>query len=359
MIDARALKTDAALKAEVTAAQTALTANANSKLLQDAALTAKAAVASTTDVAVLTNLQTALTAYLAAGGKTTASLGADTVGDLVDLVNGVLGLKVGVNGETATTIAAAQKALVEDFLVNPANTASAYTVTNAGGTETAAEKALKAAITATEARDKAYDTSVKADAALASDPDGFDTTLVNAQTAVTVRDSLIKASTDAAAAVVKEQADLVKVTAAFDAHATSEVNLEAASKAIADLGYATTGAPTAAKDLFVADIAKVGVAGATTITAGFAAGDELFIGTQYKFGGATDATHTVADLFTKGSASALEVYFQQDGANTIVHVEAKAFANAAAVPAADIAQITLTGVTASTLTFENGFVHVA
>jgi len=351
---ARTNNSDATLKAAVTTAQAAVTADSTAKGLQAAATTAKAAVAATTDVAVLTSIQDALSAYVKAGGLTTTELNAttnDTVADLVNTVNTALALKVGP-GLTADQIAAQQKAVVDAFLTGAGNTDKAYVVP-VSAPATAAETALQTAISSAETRDSAYAASVKADADFAADAKGA--VLVNAQADVAARDTLIKTSTDAAAAVVKEQADLAKVTAAFDAHTTAEQNLTAAADAIADLGY-NIGSLTAGNDLFVADATT---AGATNIGAGFAAGDELFIGTQYAFGGVTTSTTALTDLFTKGSASALEVFFEQSGNNTIVHVETKAFANAEAAPANDIAAITLTGVTASSLTFENGFVHVA
>ena len=351
---ARALNSDAALKTAATQAQAAVDADSAVKTLQVAANNAKAALASTTDLAVLTAVQDALSAYVKAGGLASTELNATTkvtVGDLVDQVNTVLNLKVG-DGQTAVDIAAAQKVLVETFLTG---SDKAFTVP-ASTPATASETALQTAITKAEARDAAYDASTKADAAFKTEDSGKGASLLVAEAAVTTRDGQIKAVADATASVTKEQADQVKVVAAYDAYTAASDKVGAAEKAITDLGYNADGSLTAGKDLFVA---KVGVAGTTTIGAGFATGDELFIGTQYKFGGATDATKTIGDLYAAGNASALEVFFEQKGADTIVHVETKAFANAGAAPANDVANIVLTGVNANTLTFENGFVHVA
>lgn len=358
---ARAANSDVALKTAATQAQAAVDADSAVKALQVAANNAKAALASTTDLAVLTAVQDALSAYVKAGGLASTELNSTTnvtVGGLVDKVNAVLNLKVGVNNQTAETIADAQKVLVDTFLTGSANADKAFTVP-ASTPATASETALQTAITKAEARDAAYDASTKADAAFATESSGKGASLLAAEAAVTARDGQIKAVADATASVTKEQADQVKVVAAYDAHTAASDKVAAAEKAIADLGYNADGSLTAGKDLFVADTTKVGVAGTTTIGAGFATGDELFIGTQYKFGGATDATKTIGDLYAAGNASALEVFFEQSGANTIVHVEAKAFANAGAAPANDVANIVLTGVNANTLTFENGFVHVA
>ena len=354
---ARALNSDVALKTAATQAQTAVDADSIVKTLQVTANNAKAALASTTDLAVLTAVQDALSAYVKAGGLVSTELNTTTkvtVGDLVNQVNEVLNLKVG-DGVDATFIEAAQKTLVEDFL-DGADKAFVVPVSTAA---TASETALQTAITKAEARDAAYDASAKANLAFSTEGSGKGAALLAAEAAVTARDGQIKAVADATASVTKEQADQVKVVAAYDAHTAASDKVAAAEKAIADLGYNADGSLTSGKDLFVADATKVGVAGTTTIGAGFATGDELFIGTQYKFGGATDATKSIGDLYAAGNASALEVFFEQSGANTIVHVEAKAFANAGAAPANDVANIVLTGVNANTLTFENGFVHVA
>lgn len=354
---ARALNSDVALKTAATQAQTAVDADSTVKTLQVTANNAKAALASTTDLAVLTAVQDALSAYVKAGGLVSTELNTTTkvtVGDLVNQVNEVLNLKVG-DGVDATFIEAAQKTLVEDFL-DGADKAFVVPVSTAA---TASETALQTAITKAEARDAAYDASAKANLAFSTEGSGKGAALLAAEAAVTARDGQIKAVADATASVTKEQADQVKVVAAYDAHTAASDKVAAAEKAIADLGYNADGSLTSGKDLFVADATKVGVAGTTTIGAGFATGDELFIGTQYKFGGATDATKSIGDLYAAGNASALEVFFEQSGANTIVHVEAKAFANAGAAPANDVANIVLTGVNANTLTFENGFVHVA
>lgn len=374
LVDARASTSDATLKANVTTALNAVNADVTAKGLYTAVTNANAASAATTDVAVLTSLKGALSAYVTAGGATSTVLAASvTVGTLLDTVNGVLALKVGdvqTQGDssatppivevlyTAETIAAAQKALVESFLTGP-NTKAFVLNPAVSDSPTASETAVINAITAVETRDKAYATKLEAEKVFTAHSLGQ--ALRAEETKVTQRDALIKNSTDTNAAVTKETADLAKVQAAFDAHATSQANVTAAQKVITDLGYVAgdlnTGVVTADKDLFVANTTN-GLA-ANVIQAGFATGDELFIGTQYKFGGATTATTDLAALNAAGSSTALEVFFQQVGTNTVVHIETKAFANASADPSVDTATITLTGVTASTLTFENGFVHVA
>lgn len=376
LVDERAVASDATLKANVTTALNAVNADATAKGLYTVVTNANAAVAATTDVAVLTSLKGALSAYVTAGGATSTVLDSSasaTVGTLLDAVNGVLALKVGdvqTQGDssanpptvdvlyTAETIAAAQKTLVESFLTG--SDTKAFVLNPAvSDSPTASETAVIKAITAVETRDKAYATQSEAESDFTGHPLGQ--ALRAEETNVTLRDALIKKSTDTNAAVTKETADLAKVQAAFDAHATSQANVTAAEKVITDLGYVAgdlnTGAVTADKDLFVANTTNGAATG--VIKAGFATGDELFIGTQYKFGGATTATTDLAALNAAGSSTALEVFFQQVGTNTVVHIETKAFANASADPSVDTATITLTGVTASTLTFENGFVHVA
>lgn len=354
LVDERTAESDAALNAKVTAALNAVNGNTVAKDLLATANSTKAAVAASSDAAVLGSVKDALTAFIAAGGKTSVSLSATAdVGKVLDDVNALLNLKVGDdNGgspHTAKSILDAQKDGVEAFAT------ADYSLTPVkADAPTASETGVINAITAVETRDAAYTKESDAETALTKDPLGL--TLRNAQAEVTGREAQIKAVADANANVTKEQADLTKVQAAFDAHATAADKLAAADKTITDLGY-HAGSLTGDKDVLVADITKIGDAAKVSYV-GFATGDELFIGTQYKFGGVAE-TSKLGDLYQAGNASALEVFFEQSGTNTIVHIESKAFSNAGALPANDVASIELTGVAANTLTFENGFVHVA
>lgn len=79
--------------------------------------------------------------------------------------------------------------------------------------------------------------------------------------------------------------------------------------------------------------------------------DLIFIGTNYA-AGAGDFTEN------EGNASVLEVFITQGATGAVVHVETEAFGSNAAGQG-DVADITLTGVNAADLVFENGFVSFA
>lgn len=107
-----------------------------------------------------------------------------------------------------------------------------------------------------------------------------------------------------------------------------------------------TAAATAEDDLFVF------VDGDSTVSGfGQNGADLIFIGTNYAAG---------TGDFTKneGNASVLEVFITQGATGAVVHVETKAFGSNAAGQL-DVANITLTGVNAADLVFENGFVSFA
>lgn len=351
LIIARAATGDDALKADVAAKLSSVNGNAAAKAAYTDVTAAKAAVAAGNDKTILTSLQDSLVAFVKAGGATTTTLnsGSDTVATLQDEINAALAVKDDAATSNVDEAAVALKTLVDKFTVGeyelPTSTPA-----------TAAETAVNNAIKAVEARETAYVKVTTTESAFTATPEG--SALRASEATEAAREALIKSSTDANTAVTKEQTDLATVKAAFDAYTASETSHDAAAKVVADLGY-NIGSLTAGKDLFVGDVAKAGTA--TNIGTGFASGDELFIGTQFKFGGSADTTTTstaLTDLYAKGSASALEVFFEQTATGTVVHVETKAFANAEAAPV-DFATITLTGVTAANLTFENGFVHNA
>ena len=147
--------------------------------------------------------------------------------------------------------------------------------------------------------------------------------------------------------------DLSKAVSVLDAK--DDTLIAAHDKAITDVKAldvnlvddAITQVGTAADDLFV-------VAGHDATIKNFAlnGADKLFIGTNYAAGTGDFLKH-------EGNASALEVFFVQNGADTNVVIENKAFASNATTPT-DITTITLTGVKVADVHFENGFVsHVA
>lgn len=354
--NARAGTSDAALAQAVVTATANVNADSTAKGLFDAVKNADAALASNiagagSDKAVLEGLRDALVGFVNAGGQSTTELNAAsptpaTVASLLDLVNTAL-------NETGAGAAAAHKTLVGTFVVSGADT---YSVT---APTTDAQKALQAAIDNVETRDKLYEAAATAESNFNANTLGGN--LRTAEGAVKVRDGLIDDVTEAQDNVVVAQAYLEKMTGLYGTYTAAENDEAAALAAIEalDVSLNETVTATPENDLFVADLSATpqdySIAGF-----GVAGDDQLFIGTGYQFGGATSETVTTqAALLAGGSTSTLEVFFEQSGSNTIVHIETKAFANGAASPANDLVSITLTGVTAADLVFENGFVNFA
>jgi hypothetical protein len=96
---------------------------------------------------------------------------------------------------------------------------------------------------------------------------------------------------------------------------------------------------TTASDIFLA-----GDANATITSFGRSGDDVLYIGSGYTLN---------SGALTTGNNAVLEVFFVQQGNNTLVTIETEAFGSSSAEP--EIV-ITLTGVTASELTFNNGII---
>ena len=181
-----------------------------------------------------------------------------------------------------------------------------------------------------------------------------DTDATGANTAGALSAAKIKLADDQKTVDTLQKAiDLSKAVAVLDAK--NDTLIAAHDKAIADVKALDVNlvddAPiqvgTAADDLFV-------VAGHNAEIQNFAlnGADKLFIGTNYAAGTGDFLKH-------EGNANALEVFFVQNGSDTEVVIENKAFASNATSPT-DITTITLTGVKVADVHFENGFVsHVA
>lgn len=232
---------------------------------------------------------------------------------------------------------------------------------SAAGVANDAQKALQAAIDKVDVRDGLYEAAESAESTFAANPLGK--ALRDAEKAVTDRQELIDAVPAAQEKVVQAQAYLEKMTGLYGTYTAAEDDEAAALAAIdaLDVNLNEGFTATVENDLFVADLSRADNDAAYQLTGfGVAGDDQLFIGTGYQFGGATSETVTTqAALLAGGSTSTLEVFFEQSGSNTIVHIETKAFANGAATPADDLVSIVLTGVTAADLVFENGFVSFA
>lgn len=84
--------------------------------------------------------------------------------------------------------------------------------------------------------------------------------------------------------------------------------------------------------------------------------DQIFVGTDFTRTD-LDADATFTDE-AQGDSSTLEVFFQQDGDNTVLNFENEAFAGSAS-GSDDLTQVTLTGVNADDLQLDNGYISVA
>ncbi len=355
---ARAIKSDAALAQAVVTATANVNADSGAKTLFDAVKNADAALASNiagagSDKAVLEGLRDALVGFVNAGGLSNTSLGADTVADLLDDVNTVL------NFAYPTEIAAANayKGLIGGFVVSGTKQYALSSPT------TDAQMALQAAIEKAEVRDVLYESATSAEADFDNALNPLGQALRTAEGAVTTRQGQIDAVTEAQEGVVVAQAYLEKMTGLYGTYTAAEDDEAAALAAIEALDVSLNESFTATveNDLFVADLSRADDDATYQLTGfGVAGDDQLFIGTGYQFGGATsDTVTTLPALLAGGSTSTLEVFFQQSGSNTVVHIETKAFANGAADPANDLVSIELIGVNAADLVFENGFVSFA
>ncbi len=176
--------------------------------------------------------------------------------------------------------------------------------------------------------------------------------LLDAQQAVVDRQDLVDAVADEQTDLADAQADLVELTALvstyFDAREATAEALEALAE-----DYGIEGL------VEVANSSNVGVANTDELflfsqsddfnsaVISFEAGDQLYVGDKFAFGG-TDAT--------AGDNSALEVFFVQRGGNVEVRLEESAFGSNAATPEVDV--ITLVGVNAGQLSFNDGFISV-
>lgn len=236
------------------------------------------------------------------------------------------------------------------------------------GTAAATQTALKSVLDAANAylaADKAQAAAVTAQADAKAAVDALDTAANAAVPGSTAQDLL-----DAAANAKDDLADAQKAVTDLDAALSDLSSLAAqltqletlgdavttAGDKLVDAGYTVTdlvaaSAVTGTKDVFV-----VSADSTTGASFALAAGeDSIYLGSGY-------TVNATADL-TKGSNSALEVFFKTNGANTDVYIEQKAFGSSVAGAAngvtGDILKVTITGVTADKLSLQDGFIVVA
>lgn len=368
---ARALETDLSLNNTLSAALAAVQADEEASELFDTLNDAQAALdsadADTSRVELLTDLRTAIANYVNAGGNIALEVH-EAAGDEVTIADllSELNDKLLAVEEAKTDAAVALAATGVNNLI--AEIAGYDNLDTFDAPETATQTALEAALGDIADRQELIIGLSNAKNAFGAEDLGDDYNV--ALKAVNDRQDLIDAVTKAQADLADAVTALADANALYDAYVAATAEVTAAGQVIDDLDYSLvdstavangdTIAATTDADLFVA-----GTDGTVDYTIGgllasekFSGDDLLFTGTNYAFGG-TAASADFAALLSAGSTSALEVFFEQDGTDTIVHIETKAFANGAATPANDLVSITLTGVTAADLVFENGFVSFA
>ena len=179
--------------------------------------------------------------------------------------------------------------------------------------------------------------------------------LVTAQEAVATRETLIDAVAKAEGTVSEEQAELQALTELVDVYIAAGEDVEEARDALEEnfgieslvelsdgdnVGVANTG------ELFLFSQTE----DAQSLSIAFESEDQLYIGEGFTLNSEADFSEG------EGDASVLEVFFVQQGANTQVQIEQTAFGSNAATPEVDT--ITLTGVNADDLQFNNGYITV-
>jgi len=336
---ARAATSDAALAQAHATALANVQANAialglyNDREAARADLAADVA-ANGSDLEVLVALRDALLSAIEGGLLTTTALhgGGDTVADLLD----------DLNAEIASPTAATSAALIDQI--------AGYDSLSALD-DTAAEDIAKVA----DERDALNDAVTAADVAFNGDPLGG--ALVTAEGNLETRQNEIDAVADA-------QAYLAQYQAAADAVESTGAALEAAKEALEDLGYnepvdlaAGLNTATDGGDILIYEDPATGTLNSTVTGFGADGEDLIFFGDGF-----TTVNLAAGEKFAdggKGNAGALEIFIQQVGANTVLYVEDDTFDGS--VPAALFGgnTITLVGVDASSLVYENGYIRIA
>lgn len=184
---------------------------------------------------------------------------------------------------------------------------------------------------------------------------------VAAQTAIEAREEDIQDVADAEADLADAQAALDEVETLVASYEDAVENREDAATVleeefgvenIVDLADSNEAGTTNEADLYIfSEDTDSGI-----VMTNFEADDQLFLGTEFTrvdIGADVDLTES-----REGNSSALEVFVQQDGANTILFVEQ--FEGAGNAQSNDeLVQITLNGVNSEDLDFSAGFLSAA
>jgi len=275
-----------------------------------------------------------------------------------------------LNGGAALTAAQiADDAMLQKLLANADVQAVLAAAANDKETDaalTAAGTAITDALTAIKAKELATDkdglvNAGKTALTAAGEADAYVTALDNLDTYAEV-----KASYDKALAAVNDaRADAAETAAAQKALADADAAIQNATDAtVPGLGVTLVDISLPAnKDFGLAVKDEVAVFTAATTAGnnavanfGAAGTDSIYFGEEYSL------VEVDADAETQGDVAALEVLWEQDGANLILYIEEEAFAGQSSTAFAandDITMITLTGVDAADVTFANGYLSVS
>jgi hypothetical protein len=170
----------------------------------------------------------------------------------------------------------------------------------------------------------------------------------NAVAGVIDFDKKVTSFNTAVAKVVTSRADSAELATLEKAVATATTAISTAGYNVISLAATDTEfGSTTKNDVIVLEATLAKTPGQATVY-NFGGDDVLFVGTNYSLSTAA---------VTKGNDAALEIFFTQNGANTVVTIETKAFGDTGT--ATEISNVTLVGVVANTLEFANGYVQLA
>lgn len=306
-----------------------------------------------TNTEVLQDLRSAIVAYAEAGGN----LSADVKGGSTDPVSGLLAsINTALENDETNGNTNAADGLVGNFY-NTNTDAAEYTF----GTATAEEKAVSDAITVITERDELVEAVTTAEDNLTgSSAPALGQDLGAIETLIEAREEDKADITEAQSELSEAQAYFSELTDLVDSYETAGKDVTDAQQALEDLGVenlveldTTSNAGAAGEaDLYLFNSEDTG----DISLLNFEADDQLFVGEGFT---RTDLAAD-ADLASEnlGDAGAMEVFFQQDGTNTVVSIEGEAFGGSA-TNTDDLTQITLTGVNAEDVSFQDGYIAIA
>jgi hypothetical protein len=329
--------------------------------LQDAIADAEADVAAFEaaegdNETILTELRDAIADYAQAGGAlaTADTIAIDentTLGELLDAINGVL------NTEDETDRADAIDGLVDAFDAEGADATlleGEETLADLDANERPVEQALGAVVDRAEL-DNAVDAAEAAFGDTATG--GILNTLVALQEE---RQDQIDALADAEDALDEAEAAAEDIQVLVDELESLDTAIDEAEDVLDDEGYtvesidAANEAGTADNDIFLLGDTDSAIANFELTEAD--TGDTIFVGEAFAVVNAGEDEDITDDL---GDVATLEAIVVDDGADTTIYFEEKAFAGNGSTDA-DTIEITLTGVTDAEVSIDaDGFLTVA